>query len=61
MKTVAQTGTIMNFTTPSSAYTSGRTPWPDLGWPACDERLVTVTEAHVHGVGANSVQLPDVR
>jgi hypothetical protein len=31
--------------------TSGRTPWVDMGWPACDERLVTVAKANAHRVG----------
>ena len=26
--------------------TSGRPIWADIGWPACDERLVTFTEAN---------------
>ena len=30
---------------------SGRTLWVDIGWRACDERLVTVTEANALRVG----------
>jgi hypothetical protein len=33
----------------------------DMGWPACDERLVTVAEAVAHRVGGASSQLPVVR
>jgi len=38
-------GTIMNSTKVLSTDTSGRTPRVDIGWPACDERLVSVAEA----------------
>jgi hypothetical protein len=38
-------GTIMNSTMVLGTDTSGRTRWVDIGWPACDERLVTVAEA----------------
>ena len=38
-------GTIMNSTMVLSTDTSGRTPRVDIGWPACDERLVSVAEA----------------
>ena len=37
-------GTIMNSTKVLSTDTSGRTPRVDIGWPARDERLVTVAE-----------------
>jgi hypothetical protein len=59
--TVAQKGTIMNSTMVLSMDASGRTLWVDMGWPACDERLVTVAEANAHGVGGATFQLPDVR
>jgi hypothetical protein len=35
----------MNSTMVLGTDTSGRTLWVDMGWPACDERLVTVAEA----------------
>ena len=35
----------MNSTMVLGTDTSGRTLWVDIGWPACDERLVTVAEA----------------
>jgi hypothetical protein len=41
--------------------TAGRTLWADLGWPACDERLVTVAEAIARRVGDAITQLPDMR
>jgi hypothetical protein len=59
--TVAQKGTIMKSTMVMSADTSGRTLWVDMGWPACDERLVTVAEANAHRVGGATSQLPHVR
>jgi hypothetical protein len=59
--TVLQKGTIMNSTVVLSTDTSGRTLGVDVGWPACDERLVTVAEANAHGVGGATFQLPDVR
>jgi hypothetical protein len=34
-----------------STGTSGRTLRVDMGWPARDERLVTVAEANAHRVG----------
>jgi len=48
--TVAQKATIMNSTMVLSADTSGRTLRVDMGWPARDERLVTVAEANAHRV-----------
>jgi hypothetical protein len=59
--TVAQKVTIMKSTMVLSADTLGRTLWVDMGWPACDERLVTVPEANAHRVGGATSQLPDVR
>lgn len=44
-----------------SADTSDRTLWVDMGWPACDERLVTVAEASAHRVGGAAAQRLDVR
>lgn len=38
-----------------------RPVWVDMGWPACDERLVTVAEAIAHRVGGATSQLPDAR
>ena len=49
--TVAQKGTIMKSTMVLSTDTSGRTLRVDMGWPARDERLVTVAEANAHRVG----------
>jgi hypothetical protein len=49
--TVAQKGTIMKATMVLSTDTSGRTLRADMGWPARDERLVTVAEANAHRVG----------
>jgi hypothetical protein len=40
---------------------AGRPRWVDVGWPACDERLVTVAEAISHRFGGAASQLPDVR
>jgi hypothetical protein len=51
----------MNSTMVLSMDASGRTLWVDMGWPACDERLVTVAEANAHRVGGATTQLPDVR
>jgi len=51
----------MNSTVVLSTDTWGRTLGVDVGWPACDERLVTVAEANAHGVGGATFQLPDVR
>jgi uncharacterized membrane protein len=45
--TVAQKATIMKSTMVLSTDTSGRTLRVDMGWPACDERLVTVAEAQM--------------
>ena len=36
----------MNSTMLLSTDTLGHTLWVDVGWPACDERLVTVAEAN---------------
>jgi hypothetical protein len=51
----------MNSTMVLSMDASGRTLWVDMGWPARDERLVTVAEANAHRVGGATTQLPDVR
>ena len=59
--TVAQKATIMKSTMALSTDTSGRALWVDIGWPARDERLVTVAEANAHRVGGATSQLPDVR
>ena len=59
--TAAQEGTIMNSTIVLSTDTSGRTPWVDMGWPACDERLVTVAEVKAPSVGAATTRLPDLQ
>jgi hypothetical protein len=48
---IAQKGTIMNSTLVLRTDASRRTLWVGVGWPACDERLVTVAEAHAHRVG----------
>ena len=39
----------------------GRTLWVDMGWLACDERLVNVAEANALRVGGATTRLPDVR
>jgi hypothetical protein len=39
----------------------GGAVWVDIGWPACDERLVTVAGAIAGRVGAATSQLPVVR
>ena len=44
-----------------SVDTSDRRLWVDTGWPACDERLVTVAEAIAYRVGGANVQSPDLR
>jgi hypothetical protein len=41
--------------------TSDRRLWVDMGWPACDERLVTVAEAIAHRVGGATSESPDDR
>jgi hypothetical protein len=41
--------------------TLGRTLWVDMGWPACDERLLTVAEAKAPSVGAATTRLPDLQ
>ncbi|HYB39188.1 MAG TPA: hypothetical protein VEF72_28010 [Mycobacterium sp.] len=51
----------MNSTTVVGADTTGRTLWVDMGWAACDERLVTVAEANTHRVGDATTRLSDVR
>jgi hypothetical protein len=43
--TVAQKATIMKSAVVLSTDTSGRILWVDMGWAACDERLVTVAES----------------
>jgi len=59
--TVAQKGTIMKSTMVLSVDTSDRRLWVDTGWPACDERLVTVAEAIAYRVGGANAQSPDLR
>jgi hypothetical protein len=39
----------------------GGAVWVDIGWPACDERLVTVAGAIAGRVGAATSQLPVLR
>ena len=39
----------------------GRLVWVDMGWPACDERLVTVSEANARRIGGAITGLTDVR
>jgi hypothetical protein len=46
--TVAKKGTIMNSTMVLTSDSLARAVWVDMGWPACDERLVTVAEAIAH-------------
>lgn len=41
--------------------TSGRARWVDMGWPACDERLITVAETLSHRFGGAASQLSDLR
>lgn len=41
--------------------TAGRPLRADLGWPACDERLVTLAEASARRAGDAITQLPGVR
>lgn len=53
--------TNVNSTTVLGMDTLGRTLWVDMGWPACDERLVTVAGANALRVGSATTQLPDVR
>ena len=59
--TVAQKGTIMNSTMVLRPDTSGRTRYVEMGWPARDERLVTIAEANAHRVGDAITGLTDVR
>jgi hypothetical protein len=54
--TVAQKATIMKSTMVLSTDTSGRTLRVDMGWPACDERLVNIAEADAHRVGGATSQ-----
>ena len=56
--TKAKKGTLMNSTMVLRTGTSRRTLWVDVGWPACEERLVTVAEADAHRVGDATTQLP---
>ena len=56
--TKAKKGTLMNSTTVVGTDTTGRTLWVNIGWPACDERLVTVAETNTHRVGDATTQLP---
>ena len=57
--TEAQKGTLMNSTMVEGTDTAGRRLWADLGWPACNERLVTVVEAIARRVGDATTQLPE--
>ncbi|OBF92118.1 hypothetical protein A5791_14075 [Mycobacterium sp. 852002-51163_SCH5372311] len=45
-------GTINKSTLVLSTDASGRTLWVDIGWQACDERLVTIAEANALRIGA---------
>jgi hypothetical protein len=51
----------MNPTMVLSTNNSGRTLWVDMGWPACDERFVTVAETNADRVGDATTQLLDVQ
>jgi hypothetical protein len=51
----------MNSTMVVGTDTLGRTLWVDMGWRACDERLVAVAEANTLRVGGASTRLPDVQ
>jgi hypothetical protein len=57
--TKAKKGTLMNSTTVVGTDTTGRTLWVEMGWPGCDERLVTVAEANTHRVGDAITRLHD--
>ena len=59
--TAALKGTTMKSTMVLSTDISGRTLRVDMGWPACDERLVTVAEAQCAQGRWSTSQLPDVR
>jgi hypothetical protein len=54
-------GTIMNSTMVLRTDISRRTLWVDVGWPACDERLVRFGEAHAHRVGGANNHVTDER
>ena len=58
---IAQKGTIMNSTMVLRTGTPRRTLWVDVGWPACDERLVTVAEADAHRVSGANHHVTDER
>ncbi|HZE17146.1 MAG TPA: hypothetical protein VE197_16410 [Mycobacterium sp.] len=49
----------MNSTMVEGTDTAGRRLWADWGWPACDERLVTVAEAIARRVGDSTTWLPE--
>ena len=51
----------MNSTMLLSTDTSGHTLWADVGWPACDERLVTGAETNALRVSGATNGLPDVQ
>jgi hypothetical protein len=51
----------MNSTMLLSTDTLGHTQWVDVGWPACDERLVTVAETNALRVSGATTRLPDVQ
>jgi hypothetical protein len=59
--TVAKEGTIMKSTVVLTSDSLARPVRVDMGWPACDERLVTVAEAITHRVDGATSQIPDVR
>ena len=59
--TAALKGTTMKSTMVLSTDISRRTPRVDMGWPACDERLVTSAEAKWALSRRCHDQLPDVR
>ena len=59
--TVANEGTTMKSTVMLTSDSWARPVRVDMGWPACDERLVTVAEAIAHRVAGVTSQLPDVR
>jgi hypothetical protein len=59
--TAAKEGTSMKSTMVPTSDSWVRPVLVDMGWPACDERLVTVAEAVAHRVGGATSQLPVVR
>ena len=59
--TVAQKGTLMDSMPVLRTDSFGRGLWGDLGWPAREERLVTVAEAIAYGIGGASQHVTDER